>query len=265
MNEKTNAGAHETTRARGCGRAADLVAYLYGEAIPAEARDFRLHLDACAVCRDELAALGGVRERVGEWHAEALGAAPALDLGGAFAPASQALADAPPAAVGRVRSARAALREFFALAPLWLRAGAAAAVLAVCALTALTLARTSIRWDADGLAFDAGVSERIVDRVESAGVPSDALSPAQVEAVVRERVRQELAAAERRKEQREQEAAADTPDAALKKPAPRLEEVSNRNAPPRRRAVPRLTRRNRPQPEDEENLPRLSDLLGGIY
>ncbi|MDQ3805623.1 MAG: zf-HC2 domain-containing protein, partial [Acidobacteriota bacterium] len=68
MNEKTNpAGSPAATP--GCGRAADLVAYLYGEAGPAEARDFRLHLNACAACRDELAAFGDVRERGGEWRA----------------------------------------------------------------------------------------------------------------------------------------------------------------------------------------------------
>ncbi|HEX8722630.1 MAG TPA: zf-HC2 domain-containing protein, partial [Pyrinomonadaceae bacterium] len=75
MSEKENTGA---AAARGCDRAEEFVTYLYGEAEPAEARAFRRHLEACAVCRDELAALGVVREGLGLWRAEALGTVPSL-------------------------------------------------------------------------------------------------------------------------------------------------------------------------------------------
>jgi hypothetical protein len=259
MNEKTNP-AGPTEAVTGCGRAADLVAYLYGEAAPAEARDFRRHLDACDTCRDELAAFGVVRERVGEWRAEALRDAPAPDLGRAFPPETL-----PPANVPRVRSARAALREFFSLSPRWLRAGAAAAVLLVCALAALVFARAEVRWGADGLAFRAGVAERTVTRVERVEAPAaGGFTQEQVEAAVRERVRDELAAAERRwKEESEQRAAVAAQ--AARKPAPRLEAASNPNAPPRKRPAPRVARREQQWLDDDESLPRLSDLLGGVY
>jgi hypothetical protein len=51
------------------------------------------------------------------------------------------------------RSALAALREFFTLSPVWLRAGMAAAALIVCALAALAAFNAEVRWDEGGLAF----------------------------------------------------------------------------------------------------------------
>src|SRR5215207_3035649 len=159
MSKRTDA---EATTPRGCERGEELVAYLYGEATKEEAGLFRRHLDACAVCCEELAALGGVREGMAAWRAEALGTVPSLNIEEALAPAARVL----PAA-SRKRSARAALREFFSLSPLWLRAGAFAATLAVCALVALTLARAEVRWGSDGLAFRAGAAEKVVvERVE---------------------------------------------------------------------------------------------------
>lgn len=47
-----------TSQTHDCGR--DLAAYVLGALEPAEAEDFRRHLDTCAVCRDEVAALGQV-------------------------------------------------------------------------------------------------------------------------------------------------------------------------------------------------------------
>src|SRR5687767_11968485 len=94
-----------------CGRAEQLVGYLYGEATAAERAGFERHLAACAGCRDELAAFGQVRTAVGEWRAEVLQTAPALTLSEVTGPTTRAASRpaSPP------RSARAALREFFAL------------------------------------------------------------------------------------------------------------------------------------------------------
>src|SRR5215203_5605353 len=111
MSKRTDA---EATTPRGCERGEELVAYLYGEATKEEAGLFRRHFEACAVCREELAALGGVRADFGAWRAEALGTVPSLNIEEALAPASVI-----PAAP-RKRSARAALREFFSVSPLWL-------------------------------------------------------------------------------------------------------------------------------------------------
>jgi len=45
-----------------------LVAYLYDEIDPAERAVFDAHVRTCARCRTELAALGGVRERLARWN-----------------------------------------------------------------------------------------------------------------------------------------------------------------------------------------------------
>ena len=167
MNEKLNAaGSSNGTRARGCERTDELVTYLYGEAAPSEAKAFRQHLTGCAVCRNEMATLGGVREMVGEWRTEALGALPSLGIDESFAIAPVPNANRPK------RSAIAALREFFSLSPLWLQAGAVAATLVLCALAAMTLARAEVRWDANGLAFNTGVKERIVVKEQPVQIPT---------------------------------------------------------------------------------------------
>jgi anti-sigma factor RsiW len=44
-----------------------LVAYLYGDIDPSLRAAFATHLAGCPACRDELAAFGGVRERLGQW------------------------------------------------------------------------------------------------------------------------------------------------------------------------------------------------------
>ena len=107
-----------------CGRAEDLVAYLYEEATQDEARDFESHLRGCALCRTELAAFGGVREAVGDWRLAVLGP----------------LAQTAETARRRRGSALAALREFFALSPAWMRAATAAVAFAFCALVFIALA-----------------------------------------------------------------------------------------------------------------------------
>lgn len=255
MNENRSAAdfAGGAATPRGCERAEEFVTYLYGEASPDESKAFRRHLEACAVCREELAALGGVREAFGDWRAEAFGSVPSLDFGDALRPAVvQTLA------TGRRRSASAALREFFSLAPLWLRAGAFAAVLAVCALTALTLARAEVRWDAGGLAFRTGVSERVVtEQVPSppASAPKG-FTEEQVEAIVAQRV----AEAEARFTKQSPPQVVNASDAPV-----RNQTASDAQRPrERKRAARPAARRDEPLLADD-NLPRLSDLLGGSY
>jgi len=158
MKDKSNATSPTNgANPRGCERAQEMVAFLYGEAAPGEAKAFRQHLNACAVCREELSAFGAVREAVGEWRAQVLSAVPSFNIGEELSPALS-----PRRAPERKRSAVAALREFFSLSPLWLQAGAAAALLVVCGLAALTFARSEVRWDSSGIAFRTGVGERVV-------------------------------------------------------------------------------------------------------
>jgi anti-sigma factor RsiW len=191
MNEK-NKATHTSngTAPRGCGHGEELVAYLYGEADAAESDRFRQHLTACAACREELAAFGGVRDSVREWRAEVFSATPALDIREALTSTAEARRGPE-----RKRSAVAALREFFSLSPLWLQFGTVAAALVVCALAALTFARTEVSWDASGLAFRTGVPARVIK--EQVQVPvQTGYTEEQVNAMVEKRVNDELATAQ---------------------------------------------------------------------
>ncbi len=119
-----------------CGRAEDLVAYLYDEATPGEARDFESHLQMCAACRTELASFGGVRQAIGDWRLQALGS---LTDTAAEPDASPYYN---PADVTKRKPANAlgALREFFALSTAWVRAATVAVALAFCALAVIAVA-----------------------------------------------------------------------------------------------------------------------------
>ncbi|MBA3243425.1 MAG: hypothetical protein H0T60_19550 [Acidobacteria bacterium] len=258
MNEKMKAAElNGGTFSRGCDRAEDLIAFLYGEATPKSAQTFRRHLNDCVVCRDELAAFGGVREAVGEWRDDALSVPPSLDLHEAYAFAAPA-----PRRPVRERSALAALREFFSLSPVWLKACACAATLAVCVLAALTLARAEVRWDADGLTFRTGArDERVVEKRVEVPVPSG-YTPERVEEIVKQRL--EVAYGEW-KSKREQPAAVAVVKESRRKSYPQLETASNTSQPRRKRVTPRLARRESLNIEDDDSLPRLSDLLGGAY
>jgi len=143
---------NETTKTNNCERVGELIAYFYGEANSTERENFNAHLASCSDCRDELAAFAGVREAVGHWRAEILKTAPALSFANALAP-PQVKAEPVAAAAVSQRSALTTLREFFTLLPMWLRAGAVAATLALCALAALAVLNAEARWDNGGLAF----------------------------------------------------------------------------------------------------------------
>ncbi|MDX6271135.1 MAG: hypothetical protein QOD28_2358, partial [Acidobacteriota bacterium] len=139
-----------------------------------ERASFDAHLARCGACREELTAFAGVREAVGHWRAEVLDQAPApLSFADTLAPEASretvaAVAAVAPAIRNTVmpsrsardtvvvpkRSARAALREFFTLSPVWLRASVAAAALVVCALAALAVVNAEVSWNDGGLAFN---------------------------------------------------------------------------------------------------------------
>lgn len=120
-----------------CARAEELVTYLYGEAAADEAKEFEGHLRLCDACRHELAAFGGVREAIGDWRQQALGhlTHPAVEPNAS--PLFNATEISRPR---RASSALAALREFFALSNLWVRAATAAVALVFCALAVIAVA-----------------------------------------------------------------------------------------------------------------------------
>src|SRR5438552_11817575 len=121
-----------------CHRAEDLVTYLYGEASEVDAKDFTEHLQQCAACRGEFGVFQQVHDSILLWRTEALGAA--------FSPTAVS-------AESRVDSTQfvqherkltafAALREFFSVSPLWLRAATGFAALLLCVLGMLTISRS---------------------------------------------------------------------------------------------------------------------------
>lgn len=164
-----------------CGRAEQLVAYLYGESGTAERADFEGHLAACAPCREELSAFRQVRESVGAWRAELLTHAPAITTAellstatisrtGAETMHTNSSRDTREAATAR-RTAGDALREFFALSPAWLRYGSVAAALAVCALAALAILNARVSYANGSLAFSTGLSRTSAQSGQSPNAP----------------------------------------------------------------------------------------------
>jgi len=116
---------NEIDNSPSCERAAELIAFLYNEASESEAHDFKLHLQECSSCRDELASFELVRESITAWRDEALSGFVSTAL-----PTQE-----------RSKSALAALRQFFDLSPLWLKAATGFAVLAFCALAMLAFVK----------------------------------------------------------------------------------------------------------------------------
>jgi anti-sigma factor RsiW len=117
---------NETINSPACERASDLIAFLYNETNESETRDFELHLKDCRKCRDEMASFGVVRESITAWRDEALAGFVSMPL----------------TTAGR-KSAIAALRQFFDLAPLWLKGATAFAVVTFCVLAGLVILKTN--------------------------------------------------------------------------------------------------------------------------
>ena len=118
---------NDTLNNSACGRTYDLISSLYGESDEREAIDFKQHLQGCVNCQNEFASLGGVRESIALWKSEAL---------------SAAHVEIAPAPVRR-RSAVAALREFFALSPLWMKGAVSFATVVFCVMAILLVNRTT--------------------------------------------------------------------------------------------------------------------------
>jgi hypothetical protein len=119
-----------------CHRAEDLVSYLYGEASASDALDFRNHLQECDACRSEFGVFHQVHDSIQLWRTEALGAS--FDPVAIIEPAIET----PPLVHhDRKLSALAALREFFTVAPLWLRGATAFAALLLLVLGVLMFTR----------------------------------------------------------------------------------------------------------------------------
>jgi hypothetical protein len=115
-----------------CGRENDLIAFLYGELNDDQSRTFQSHVHDCAACSAELASFQQVRESVVAWRDES--------LGGVVSPV-QVAGSLPTRTVQDKHSAWAALREFFTLAPLWMKGAVAVASILLCLFAGLGIAR----------------------------------------------------------------------------------------------------------------------------
>lgn len=121
-----------------CHRAEDLVTYLYGEASEVDSRDFADHLQQCEACRVEFGVFQQVHDSILIWRNEALGStfSPAAVVSGTAVDSAQFVQHK------RKLSAFEALREFFSVSPLWLRAATACAALLLCVLGVLAISRS---------------------------------------------------------------------------------------------------------------------------
>src|SRR6266496_5980054 len=117
-----------------CGRGSELMALLYNELSDTESADLERHIEDCSVCHSELVAFRGLRDSIVGWKRDALGnllspavAAPTF----AFKSSDH---DRKPSAV-------AAIREFFALSPLWMKGALALGSVLFCIFAFLAVAR----------------------------------------------------------------------------------------------------------------------------
>ena len=109
---------------RVCEREEELVGFLYGELSDAESNAFRSHMKDCVSCNSELRAFGSIRQSVIAWRDETLNS---------FAAASHV------SVPERNRSAVAAIREFFALSPVWMKASVGFASVLFCVFAVLAV------------------------------------------------------------------------------------------------------------------------------
>lgn len=121
-----------------CHRAEDLITYLYGEASEVDAKDFAGHLQQCDACRTEFGVFQQVHDSILLWRNDALGAA----FSPAAVPVESTVDSTQFVRHERKLTALAALREFFSVSPLWLRAATGSAALLLCVLGVLAISRS---------------------------------------------------------------------------------------------------------------------------
>jgi len=150
---KVGAEMSEVNNPTACGRAEDLVAFLYGELADREARSFEQHRGNCPVCESELAGFGSIRRSITAWRDQSLKSA-----------SFNSTTDAPVAAGQSHRpSALAAIRSFFELSPLWMKAATGFAVVILCLLSALAVLGMLQRSTSKSPVFSARYSQKDFD------------------------------------------------------------------------------------------------------
>jgi hypothetical protein len=154
-----------------CGRENDLIGFLYDELDDVEAQSFQRHVRDCASCNAELAAFRDVRGAVVTWRNESIGVI------------SSPITEMEAASVGHQKpSALAAVRAFFNLAPLWTKGAVAFASALFVLFAVLAIAR----WHT-GRPLEATPTPVVIHKS-----PDNAYSPEQLNALVEQRVQEEL-------------------------------------------------------------------------
>jgi hypothetical protein len=145
-----------------CGREADLVTYLYGEANVTERASFERHLDDCDECRNGLTTFGSVRRDLGAWQLEQV-ACPELTPR---------------------RSGLDLLREMIGIFPVWVRGAASIVAAAAMLLVSLSIAGTRIGLKDGDLTVSFG-------RTGNPAPVSPAVSPEEINLMVQNAVTEE--------------------------------------------------------------------------
>ena len=148
-----------------CGRENDLVAFLYGELDDVEQKLFKGHMHACQACQAQTSEFRSIRESVAAWRDESLGRAQVTS-----APQLEPLNQ-------RKTSGLAALRAFFDLSPLWMKGAVGLAAILFCIFTVLAVAQL----------------RPTPGPVATINAHSQGFSQQELNALVKERVREELA------------------------------------------------------------------------
>jgi Putative zinc-finger len=130
---------NEADKTPACSMHEALVAYLYKEATPAEARHFEAHLNDCAVCKQELAGFERVRQQLQQWQV--------VDL-----PIVRVVADPQPMR----RSSLSVLKELLSIMPIWAKAASVAAM----ALIVMAVTGTNLSIGRDGVSLRADLLRR---------------------------------------------------------------------------------------------------------
>jgi hypothetical protein len=121
----------DITQTFSCERSEEMISFLYQELDERGARDFEQHLADCSSCSRELASFSEIRNGVVAWREQSLGFvnhSPSVILHGAEKP-----------------SALAAIRQFFALSPLWLKGSVAFASVLLFAVAAFLVMNFSAK------------------------------------------------------------------------------------------------------------------------
>jgi hypothetical protein len=178
---------NEANKTPACDQHEALVAYLYKEATPGEARCFETHLNDCAACKQELAGFERVREQLQHWQV--------ADL-----PIVRVVADPPP----QKRSFLAVFKELFTVMPIWAKVASVAAL----ALLVMAVTGTSVSLGRDGVSLRADLLRRQPSPIQPTAPASPNLQYASAEQL--EQLRANLATlvsqkiAESERQQREE-------------------------------------------------------------